>query len=171
MLSQKTKQGRADTLNKAIKYCNDAISFSNSKVANPFFNRGVIFAMLGDRERAISDFEYAKQIALGIQNDSDLYNSAEKEIEKIKSIEKEKKKAKESKTTKCLQDSSDSSCTDPSLYDPDHDPPLYEPNPDPEVYNPPVKAFPLPQYCYNPPLVAESGNSTICDRNFWNANW
>jgi tetratricopeptide (TPR) repeat protein len=126
LLSQKTKQGRADTLNKAIKYCNDAISFSNSKVANPFFNRGVIFAMLGDRERAISDFEYAKQIALGIQNDSDLYNSAEKEIEKIKSIEKEKQKVKESKTTKCLQDSSDSSCTDPPIYDPDPDPQVYK---------------------------------------------
>lgn len=90
LIAQKTAQDRSDKLNKGKKDCDSAISISKNKVANPFFNRAVIFAMLGESKKAISDFEYAKQISLGIQNDSDLYNLAENEINKVKLAEKEK---------------------------------------------------------------------------------
>lgn len=90
LIAQKTVQDRSDKLNKGKKDCDSAISISKNKVANPFFNRAVIFAMLGESKKAIFDFEYAKHISLGIQNDSDLYNLAENEINKVKAAEKEK---------------------------------------------------------------------------------
>ncbi len=44
--------------------------------------------MLGESKKAVSDFEYAKEISLGIQNDSDLYNLAANEINKLISTTK-----------------------------------------------------------------------------------
>jgi len=86
LLAQKTKQDHVDKLNDGKRYCDSSIFLSKNKIANPFFNRGVIFAMLGNRERAINDFEEAKRISLGIQNDLNIYNLAENEIKKIKLI-------------------------------------------------------------------------------------
>lgn len=111
LLAQQTKQDSVNTLNKAKYHCNEAISLANSQDANPFFNRGVIFAMLGNKESSINDFEEAKRIALVIQNDSYLFSLAEKEIRKIKSIEEMEEK-------KCFEDLSDPSCYAPTPESP-----------------------------------------------------
>jgi tetratricopeptide (TPR) repeat protein len=141
LLAQKTKQDVVDKLNVGKKYCDSSIFLSEkNKFANPFFNRGVIFAMLGNTERAINDFEEAKRIALGTpQNDFDIYNSAEHEIRKIKSIKREKEK--------CPEDLSDSDCFPvPSVYNPPPDSPIViqEDKKCPED--------PLSPDCYTPPL-------------------
>jgi tetratricopeptide (TPR) repeat protein len=144
LLAQKTMQDRVDKLNNAKKDCDTAISLSARKYANAFLNRAVIFAMLDDRKRAISDFEYAKQISLGIQNDLDLYNRAEKELKKIKLIDQEREKVKESEVAKCFKNPSDTSCNEPPLANYNLSIPYYDPSPTYDTYDPP------PNYGYDP---------------------